>query len=150
VIYPLLAGETLRQLLARGRVCTLLLGALPRFIAELHGEGIYFRSLHFGNIVVLDVGSLALIDVADMRFQRGPLNLWKRARNFRHLLRYEKDAQHLRTIGVGTFVDAHCADAGLRGGSRRIVDCLLKRAWLSWSSCRLLVRRILYGLAARP
>lgn len=61
---------------------------LGKFIAELHAKGIYFRSLHLGNIVLTPDGQLGLIDIADMDIY--PWKLWfsTRLRSFRHLTRY--------------------------------------------------------------
>jgi RIO-like serine/threonine protein kinase len=54
----------------------------------LHGAGIYFRSLHLGNIVVTPDNEMGLIDVADMRFLRAPLNAELARRNLQHFARY--------------------------------------------------------------
>lgn len=42
-----------------------LLHALEFFLASLHGWGVYFRSLHFGNVIVTEAGAFGLIDVAE-------------------------------------------------------------------------------------
>ena len=68
-----------------------MLPALGAFIAKLHDRGVYFRSLHLGNIVMTPEGTLGLIDIADMRFSRGQLTASQRKRNLRHLLRYPSD-----------------------------------------------------------
>jgi hypothetical protein len=80
VAYDFLPGVTLRELGTRApwRAC----GA---FIAVLHARGIYFRSLHAGNLVSLPGGGFGLIDVADLRFARRPLTMRRRLRNFRLL-----------------------------------------------------------------
>ncbi|MOA52408.1 hypothetical protein D3C78_1757000 [compost metagenome] len=57
-------------------------------IRSLHQSGIYFRSLHLGNIVVTPEGKLGLIDVADMRFLRSPLSARLVKRNLQHFARY--------------------------------------------------------------
>jgi len=50
-------------------------------------RGIYFRSLHLGNIVLTPEGSLGLIDIADLSFQRRPLSKAKARRNLAHFTR---------------------------------------------------------------
>ncbi|WP_084166524.1 lipopolysaccharide kinase InaA family protein [Stutzerimonas azotifigens] len=61
---------------------------LAKFIRELHNKGIYFRSLHLGNIVLTPNGELGLIDVLDLRKKHAPLNNRLTARNFDHLNSY--------------------------------------------------------------
>lgn len=68
-----------------------LLAALPklaRFIRELHDEGIYFRSLHLGNIILTPSGEFGLIDVLDLRKKSPPITRSLARRNFRHLENY--------------------------------------------------------------
>lgn len=96
VLYRPLPGHTLRQVLKASQPDINGLDAkLATFVAHLHNNGVYFRSLHLGNILLTDRGELGLIDVADMQCQKRPLNVWKRKRNFKHLLRYTKDQQLL-------------------------------------------------------
>lgn len=106
VLYQPLPGHTLRQMFKEPSPHLIGLGEkLARFIAQLHNQGVYFRSLHLGNILLTDSGELGLIDVADMKCQKRPLNAWKRKRNFQHLLRYTKDQQLLEQhLGVATFM----------------------------------------------
>ncbi len=90
VEYAPLAGETLKHLLEHQMLERSLIVKLGGFIAELHAKGIYFRSLHLGNIVLTPQGQLGLIDIADMDIY--PWSLWftTRLRSFRHLTRYAK------------------------------------------------------------
>lgn len=93
VHYFPLEGETLRQLIkqsdAEGQ--SNVLSGLGDFVARLHDEGVYFRSLHLGNIVLTPNGGLGLIDISDMRCTGRPLSKGMRRRNYRHLLRYSSD-----------------------------------------------------------
>lgn len=50
-------------------------------------RGVYFRSLHGGNIVRVDDGGFGLIDIADLQLMRRPLGVARRLRNLRPLLR---------------------------------------------------------------
>ena len=102
VHYRPLPGQTLRQLLPsladnERNTCILQLGEL---IAELHDKGIYFRSLHLGNVVRTDDGGLGLIDIADLQSRSRSLSTALRKRNFRHMLRYQKDVQLLAPAGI--------------------------------------------------
>jgi len=68
-----------------------LLSALPelaRFIKALHCKGVYFRSLHLGNIILTPNGEFGLIDVLDLRKKSRPIGQNLARRNFRHLENY--------------------------------------------------------------
>jgi hypothetical protein len=89
VLYRPLPGETLRQIAAKpGFSWSQALPALIDLIRNLHRSGIYFRSLHLGNIVVTPEDKLGLIDVADMRFFKAPLSERLKKRNVQHFARY--------------------------------------------------------------
>jgi hypothetical protein len=89
VLYRPLPGETLRQISNKeGFDWQSNLDPLVALIRRLHGAGIYFRSLHLGNIVVTPDNELGLIDVADMRFLRAPLSPELARRNLQHFARY--------------------------------------------------------------
>lgn len=106
VHYRPLPGQTIRELLRQDMSeaeAGELRQALRDFIDRLHAVGIYFRSLHLGNIVMTPAGSLGLIDVADMRCQRAALSASARARNMKHLLRYPVDAKWLLAGPVPLF-----------------------------------------------
>lgn len=113
VVYRKIQGETLRAALTRTRTPDLLLARLAEFLASLHKRGVYFRSLHFANFLVGPPEGLTLIDVLDTKFW--PCSLWLslRARNFRHLIRYQVDRQALTSFGVKRFVHCYLAAAGL-------------------------------------
>lgn len=100
VRYKPLIGETVRTLLKRSLADPSALpenriAALGDYIAQLHDKGIYFRSLHPGNVVLQPDGNFGLIDVLDCRFRwfGRPLNPWQRERNFQHFFRYEDGKQ---------------------------------------------------------
>ena len=86
-----LAGETLRGLIRDGKATNGLRQQLFDFVGQLHGAGVYFRSLHLGNIVLTTDGQFGLIDIADMRTQFCPLFAYQRRRNLRHLYRDPHD-----------------------------------------------------------
>lgn len=108
VYYAPLAGETVRQLQGSPEETDKLRGQLGAFIAQLHEKGVYFRSLHFGNVVQTPDDHLGLIDIADLRCQRRALSDSKRLRNFAHLLRYKQDRQWLLGQDAGqTFLEGY-------------------------------------------
>ncbi|WP_312481870.1 toluene tolerance protein [Stutzerimonas nitrititolerans] len=61
------------------------LPALAAFIRQLHLQGVYFRSLHLGNILKLPNGGFGLVDFLDLHFKRPPLRQGLVRRNFAHL-----------------------------------------------------------------
>lgn len=86
VHYQPLEGATLRSLpsgLDEAQACQL--GA---FIRDLHDKGVYFRSLHLGNVVLTPENKLGLIDIADMRFYPRGLSKELRLRNFSHMAKF--------------------------------------------------------------
>jgi tRNA A-37 threonylcarbamoyl transferase component Bud32 len=101
VIYQPLAGESLRKLAASGQVTAAEMRQTGVFIADLHRRGVYFRSLHPGNIV-LDGSRTGLIDVLDMRIRNRSLTRWERQRNWLHFLRCMEDRPFLD----GALIDA--------------------------------------------
>ncbi|WP_341303884.1 lipopolysaccharide kinase InaA family protein [Pseudomonas sp. TMP25] len=88
-IYQPLPGHSIEQLYRQSpEKMHSLLPALASFIRQLHLRGIYFRSLHLGNILLLPDGNYGLIDILDMRFKGHSLNPRLVQRNFQHLRRY--------------------------------------------------------------
>lgn len=90
-LYQPLPGRSIEQLYNQApQQASLLLPPLARFIRQLHQRGIYFRSLHLGNILQLPDSQYGLIDILDLQFKRGALNRWQVQRNFQHLRHYLK------------------------------------------------------------
>lgn len=128
VTYRPLPGETLRAALRTGEGQDDLLAAFARFLAKLHRRGIYFRSIHFGNVIIQpDSNEPGLIDIADMRIRRRPLGASARARNFRHFLRYREDVHALEAFGLARFLEIYLEDADLRGWQRLLFRRLAAR-----------------------
>lgn len=113
VLYQPLLGHTLRQLHISGLTDHVLMENLGRFVARLHEDGIYFRSLHFGNVVKTPEGRLGLIDIADLKVYHHSLTNWHRARNFRHLQRYRDDWMSLSMAERKAFADGYFTTAQL-------------------------------------
>ncbi|ULT70270.1 MULTISPECIES: lipopolysaccharide kinase InaA family protein [Pseudomonas] len=89
VLYRPLPGQTLRQMASQKDFdWQQNLEPLVALIRRLHTAGIYFRSLHLGNIVITPDNEMGLIDVADMRFLRAPLPPRLIKRNLQHFARY--------------------------------------------------------------
>lgn len=97
VHYWPLPGETLRHALSNSSSerRQQLVGQFGELLAKLHTNGVYFRSVHLGNVLVQPDGQLGLIDLADMRISPFALSLNKRQRNLKHMRRYADDQQWL-------------------------------------------------------
>lgn len=95
VIYPKLAGQPLRRFLsaANPQEAAACMQRAGRFIAQAQSLGVFFRSFHFGNILVTPDGGFALIDVLDVWIKSAPLGAWRRRRNLRHLTKYPEDRE---------------------------------------------------------
>ena len=93
VSYSPLPGLTLRQALQSldNSLRESLIERFGQFMAQLHERGVYFRSLHLGNVVLMDDGVFGLIDIADLRIYPSPLRNALRQRNLRHMQRYPQD-----------------------------------------------------------
>jgi tRNA A-37 threonylcarbamoyl transferase component Bud32 len=116
VHYTPLPGHTLRQLLRQGLQeveAVRLRRQFGALVARLHAHGIYFRSLHLGNVVLTPQDTLGLIDLADIRFYRRALNRFQRRRNFKHLLRYPEEARWLHQ--TEDFLAAYRAESDTQG-----------------------------------
>lgn len=88
VLYRPLEGKTLKDIyLSDPSNFGKYLPDLVEFIRHLHRNGIYFRSLHLGNIVLTPQGTLGLIDIADLSFQHRKLSKAKARRNLAHFSR---------------------------------------------------------------
>ncbi len=88
VHYRPLPGVTLRELVRQGiepqrRRC--LRDEFTRLVILLHDKGVYFRSLHIGNVVCTPDDRLGLIDFSDLRVHPWPLGKYLRARNMRRM-----------------------------------------------------------------
>lgn len=125
VIYKPLVGRTLRdQVASDGPDC---LAKLPSFLAQLHRRGIFFRSIHFGNIIVRPDESFGLIDISDLKLRKRELWIWERVRNFRHLCKYESDKDAVTQFGIERFLEGYIEASKLDGIRRRIFRRLIIR-----------------------
>ncbi|MDP3815989.1 toluene tolerance protein [Pseudomonas sp.] len=88
-LYEPLAGMPLDKLFRDSRAeFDALLPQLAAYIRLLHLQGIYFRSLHLGNILHTPDGGFGLIDFLDIRFKGRPLGRLLIRRNLQHLRNY--------------------------------------------------------------
>lgn len=65
------------------------------FVEKVQDLGVYFRSMHLGNVVLTPEGELGLIDISDMRIKKGPLSKGLRKRNWVHINKDKTDGYWL-------------------------------------------------------
>ncbi len=107
VVYDPLPGISIREYAEKNSVSKDVIIRLADFIAHLHAKGIYFRSLHPGNIIITPDNTMGLIDIYDMHFEKGPLSKDKRLRNFRHITRYLDESPFLQGDNADVFLNAY-------------------------------------------
>lgn len=101
VHYHPLPGLTLRQLREGEGDCPEdIRERFWEFVDRVHDLGIYFRSMHLGNVVLTPEGELGLIDISDMRIRQRPLNLSLRQRNRQHIRKDTQDWHWLHDEGL--------------------------------------------------
>lgn len=113
VLYQPLAGSTVRQLAHARQFNDESLERLGAFIGSLHDKGVYFRSLHMGNIVRGEDGAFGLIDVADMSIYPWSLRCGRRLRNLYHVCRLREDIRQLGVQQWQTLWQGYFGRAGL-------------------------------------
>lgn len=107
VRYQPLPGRTLREIRREPLDAGIeqeLKEAFTRFVVRLHDSGVYFRSLHLGNVVYTPDHEFGLIDISDARIVDRPLRKYERARNLKRLQGIEGESEWVDLTSV---VDAH-------------------------------------------
>ena len=66
-----------------------------KFVTHIQDLGVYFRSIHLGNVVLTPEDELGLIDISDMKIFNRPLSKWQRKRNFEHMYKDQQDREWL-------------------------------------------------------
>ncbi len=115
VTYPLIEGTTAADAVAQCDSPSDRQGLLQRlgaYIYRTHELGIYFRGGHLRNYLVQTSGELALIDVSDMRFFRGPLTTEWRQKSWYRILRYRNEHEGFESA------DWECVAAAYSQASR--------------------------------
>ncbi len=97
VHYHPLPGLTLRQLRdGEGDCPEDIRERFWEFVEKVQSLGIYFRSMHLGNVVLTPEGELGLIDISDMKIKRAPLDSNLKRRNMEHIKKESDDLLWLK------------------------------------------------------
>jgi tRNA A-37 threonylcarbamoyl transferase component Bud32 len=127
LIYQPLPGETLRVhwrgIAAQQRDDEAY--RLGDFLGQLHALGVYFRSLHLGNVLLLPDQRFGLIDLSDMRISGRPLAHHKRTRNVGHMLRHHEDRDWLASEHRSALLHGYAIRAG-EAAAKRLGKALKK------------------------
>ncbi|MBW1798176.1 MAG: toluene tolerance protein [Deltaproteobacteria bacterium] len=119
VVYHPLEGKTLRETIASNDNKKAPLKPFSAFLAGLHNRGIYFRAIHFGNVIVLPNGEFGLIDVSELRLSHSSLSVQKRVRNFKPMLSYNEDRTAILDFGLDLFLDSYIENSSLPPNARQ-------------------------------
>lgn len=114
VLYHPLEGISLREALQNESDKAALIERFAAFLAGLHAKGIYFRSIHFNNVIVTPEGRLGLIDITDLHYSFFPLTVSKRVRNFKPVFHYNEDRETLEEFSMDEFLKKYIENAGCR------------------------------------
>lgn len=106
VHYHPVLGKTLREMRREGLDPASeggLKAGFTEFVIRLHEAGVYFRSLHLGNVVYTPDRQFGLIDISDARIGRRSLSKQLRVRNLRRLqdIEGERDWVDFSTVMNG-------------------------------------------------
>ena len=137
IVYDPLPGASLRDLIRdQPERIRELLPIYTRMLATLHDKGVYFRSVHFGNVIIDSDDEAGLIDLTATHFFRGPLSPSRRARNLKPPLNYDVDAAAIEQVGPAAYLRSYFDAASLPAAARvRMLGCLHRQHPL-WRSCR--------------
>jgi tRNA A-37 threonylcarbamoyl transferase component Bud32 len=113
VIYTLVPGPSIRELGGCEPSADEILGRLAVYLAKLHQNGVYFKALHLGNIIVQRDGSFALIDFHSTKFYRMPVSVNKRLKNLKNMLHYAQDYALLECYGLDPFIREYLQSSGM-------------------------------------
>jgi hypothetical protein len=119
VVYHPLEGKTLRETIACNDNKKAPLKPFSAFFAGLHDRGIYFRAIHFGNVIVLPNGKFGLIDVSELRISQSSLSVRNRVRNFKPIFRYKEDRTAILDFGLDLFLDSYIENSSLPPNARQ-------------------------------
>lgn len=123
--YPKIQGNDVRNLAKNGKLN--IIHHVAQLVADLHTNGIFFRSIHLENLLYKPDGKFALLDVTDVRFRKKALNFYSRYRNIKHLLLEPNDRDLWQAFGINNFMHEYFKLAELPKYSRAIISYLIKR-----------------------
>jgi tRNA A-37 threonylcarbamoyl transferase component Bud32 len=133
VIYEPLPGITIKQLLQSSSFDDKLIKRFGGFVASLHKKGVYFSSLHLGNIVLTPEGEFGLIDISDLRTFPFAVPLFALKTNMRYLFQSRQGLQLINNESkIDIFISAYIKNIAKRN-KVKMTDFLLTQKKLNQS-----------------
>ncbi len=130
VIYPIIEGLSLEEYIdgdAEESKKQDMMMRIAVYYGKLHNKGVYCRPTHFRNIIICPDSEFALIDVQNIRFRRFSLDLWTRSRNFKYILKYQKNLDQLIRLGAEDFFNFYMSECRMGKRKQKIFQSLLQR-----------------------
>jgi len=120
VCYQPLPGQTLRAhwMALKAKKRAEQVEQFGAFLGLLHEKGVYFRSLHLGNVLRLPDDGFGLIDLSDMSISKRTLSNGKRCRNLKHMLRYPYDENWLLRQHRESWLNGYAKSAGQQAADK--------------------------------
>ena len=103
---------------------TAVIADVAEFIAKLHRHGIFFRAIHLENLLRLNNGDLALLDIVDIQFKKRAIPVYLRFRNLKHLFCVKEDRPFWANYGIANFLKIYFKSAGLSYWQRKVLSIL--------------------------
>lgn len=103
-----------------------IIHTLAAFIAKLHQKGIFFRSIHLENLLRLNNGDIALLDIVDIQFKKRAISSYLRFRNLKHLFQIKEDKQFWTHVNTAEFLKNYFKFAELSYFKRKIISFFLR------------------------
>lgn len=108
VIYEQLHGQTIKHLLERDLFDDILIEKLGKFVAFIQKKGVYFSSLHLGNIIVTPEKEFGLIDFTDLRAVYFPVPLFALKTNMRYFFQSRQGLKHINNKNkINIFISSY-------------------------------------------
>jgi tRNA A-37 threonylcarbamoyl transferase component Bud32 len=126
IYYNKIQGNDVRTLVKHGNLN--IINHVAELLADLHKNGIFFRSIHLENLLLKPDGKIALLDLTDVKFKPRALTLSFRYRNIKHLLQEPNDKDLWQAFGINNFLDAYFKFANLSKISRTLLNLLIKHS----------------------
>ena len=125
VVYEPLPGFTIKQLLQKNSFDNDLIENFGIFVADLHKKGVYFSSLHLGNVVLTPKGEFGLIDISDLRAFPFAVPLFALKTNMRYLFQSRQGLQLINDESkIDIFISAYIKNITERNKAK-MADFLL-------------------------
>ncbi|MBA3660989.1 MAG: hypothetical protein H0W64_04630 [Gammaproteobacteria bacterium] len=103
--YKKIPGEDLRTILAV-EPNVKIIKSIIHFIAMLHEKGVFFRSIHLGNLI-WHHNEIHLIDITDVQFKSRPLHIYERYRNLKHIFDNKEDQAFWQHFTLTRFLEIY-------------------------------------------